>query len=59
MEEEILTIRELAKYLKINERTVYLLAKQKKIPGIKIGGSWRFKKEMVDNWIIEQSTRKE
>ena len=59
MEEEILTIRELAKYLKINERTVYLLAKEKKIPGIKIGGSWRFKKEMVDNWIIEQSTRKE
>jgi excisionase family DNA binding protein len=57
MEEEILTIKELAKYLKINERTVYLLAKEKKIPGIKIGGSWRFKKEMIDNWIKNSSKK--
>jgi len=49
------TIRELANYLKISDRTIYLLAKQGKIPAAKIGGTWRFKKSIIDNWIIKQS----
>jgi len=50
--DEILTIKELSLYLKINEKTIYKLAKQGKLPGVKIGGMWRFKKEAIDNWLM-------
>lgn len=52
MKDEIMTIKELSLYLKINEKTIYKLAKQGKLPGVKIGGMWRFKKEAIDNWIM-------
>jgi len=52
MEDEIMTIKDLSLYLKINEKTIYKLAKQGKLAGIKIGGSWRFKKNCIDNWMI-------
>jgi excisionase family DNA binding protein len=52
---EILTIRELAQYLKVNERTIYRLVSGKKIPAFKVGGSWRFSLADIDVWIKEQS----
>lgn len=52
MPDEIMTIKELSLYLKINEKTIYKLAKQRKLPGVKIGGMWRFKKEAIDNWMM-------
>lgn len=58
MSDEILTIRDLAKYLKINERTVYKLAQERKIPAFKIGGSWRFMRTMIDDWIKNQASSK-
>ncbi len=58
MSDEILTIRDLAKYLKINERTVYKLAQERKIPAFKIGGSWRFMRAMIDDWIKNQASSK-
>ncbi len=48
---EILTPREAAEYLSIHVRTVYRLVKNGDIPGRKIGGSWRFKKEALDEWL--------
>ena len=51
MEENILTIREVADLLKINEKTVYKLAAADKIPGFKVGGSWRFDRETVSSWM--------
>lgn len=51
----ILTIREVAVYLKVTERTIYRLAAAKKIPAFKVGGSWRFSKAGIDWWITEQS----
>lgn len=48
---EILTPREAADYLSIHVRTIYRLAKNGEIPGRKIGGSWRFKKEALDQWL--------
>ncbi len=48
---EIMTPREAAEYLSIHVRTVYRLAKNGEIPGRKIGGSWRFKKEALDQWL--------
>lgn len=50
---EIMTIKDLSSYLKINEKTIYKLAKLGKLPGVKIGGMWRFKKEAIDNWMMD------
>ena len=51
---EILTIREVAEYLKITERTVYRLAAAKQIPAFKVGGAWRFRIVDIDSWIAAQ-----
>ena len=51
MADEILTIRELAELLKINEKTAYKLALAGKIPGFKVGGSWRFERQEIAKWI--------
>jgi len=48
---EIMTPREAAEYLSIHVRTIYRLAKNGEIPGRKIGGSWRFKKSALDEWL--------
>jgi excisionase family DNA binding protein len=48
---EILTPRETAEYLNIHVRTIYRLAKNGDIPCRKVGGSWRFKKEALDQWL--------
>lgn len=53
---EILTIREVAGYLKVTERTIYRLAAAKKIPAFKVGGAWRFSRTDIDIWIKQQST---
>jgi excisionase family DNA binding protein len=54
MSDEILTIREVADLLKINEKTAYKLAGAGKIPGFKVGGSWRFDRQEISNWIRRQ-----
>ena len=48
---EILTPREAAEYLSVHVRTIYRLAKNGDIPGRKVGGSWRFKKNALDEWL--------
>ena len=52
---EIMTITEVADYLKVAERTLYRLAASKKIPGFKIGGAWRFSRAELDDWIKQQT----
>ncbi len=52
----IMTIGEVADYLKVTERTIYRLAGAKQIPAFKVGGSWRFSKADIDGWIKQQST---
>jgi excisionase family DNA binding protein len=54
-EGEILTIREVADYLKVTERTIYRLSAAKKIPAFKVGGTWRFSRAGIDSWIKQQS----
>jgi excisionase family DNA binding protein len=54
MEDQILTLREVAAYLKLAEKTAYRLASEGKLPGFKVGGSWRFKREDLDEWIEKQ-----
>lgn len=54
MTDEILTLKEVAEYLKLAEKTAYRLAADGKLPGFKVGGSWRFKREDVHSWIESQ-----
>jgi excisionase family DNA binding protein len=49
--DEILTIEELATYLKAGRRTVYRLAANGQIPAFKLGGTWRFRRIKLDRWI--------
>jgi excisionase family DNA binding protein len=48
---EILTSKEAALYLNVHVRTIYHLAKNGRIPGRKLGGSWRFNKATLDEWL--------
>lgn len=54
MGDEILTIEEIAKYLRVSERTVYDWAQKGEIPAGKIGTVWRFKKSDVERWVNER-----
>ena len=55
MTDQIITVKEVADYLKVNERTVYRMATAGTIPAFKVGGSWRFKQSAIEEWIKEQS----
>lgn len=50
---QIMTLKEISKYLGVHEMTVYRLLKTKKLPGFKIGGQWRTKKEVLDQWLLK------
>lgn len=57
-DEELLTAKEVARYLKLDVQTVYRLASSGALPRIKIGGSLRFKKSVIDGWLVQQPLRK-
>ncbi|MOA24168.1 Helix-turn-helix domain protein [compost metagenome] len=52
--DEILTIDEVAVFLKAGKRTVYRLAASGKLPAFKLGGTWRFRRSDLDNWIASR-----
>ena len=49
----IMTIEETAKYLKIGKSSLYKMAREGKIPAVKIANQWRFRKEDIDKWLQE------
>lgn len=57
MTDEILTLKEVAEYLKLAEKTAYRLAADGKLPGFKVGGSWRFKTDDIEYWIEKQKSK--
>ena len=57
MNSDIMTVKEVAAYLKITEKTAYRLTAEGKIPGFKVGGAWRFMRGEIDNWIKLQSNK--
>ena len=57
MTEIILTLREVADYLKLAEKTAYRLAAEGKLPGFKVGGSWRFRESDISDWIEKQKNQ--
>ena len=53
--DELMNIKEAASYLRLNYMTVYKLAQKRRIPAFKVGGNWRFKKDILDNWLNAQA----
>lgn len=49
--ETLMTIEDLARYLKVKKRTIYEWLKAKKIPASKVIGQWRFRKDRIDKWL--------
>ena len=54
---ELLTLAEIAAYLKIAERTAYGWVAEGKLPGFKLGGAWRFDKADIQKWMEKQKAK--
>ncbi len=54
MEEKLMDIAQVAEYLQMNKMTIYKLARQGKIPAFKVASEWRFRKDLLDNWLMSQ-----
>jgi excisionase family DNA binding protein len=55
MDKQMLNTKEVAEYLNINEKQVYKLIQEKKIPATRITGKWTFPKQLLDAWIIKNA----
>lgn len=54
IENEILTIEEVAAYLRLTPQTIYRWAQEKRIPAVKLGKEWRFRRSIIDDWLDAQ-----
>ncbi len=54
LSDPLLTVKQLASYLSVNERTVLKLVAEGALPGVKVGNQWRFRKAMIDTWLDDQ-----
>jgi len=57
MTEKWLTIDQIAKYLQVSKEKIYKMCQQGRMPASKFGGQWRFKKEVVDRWLLGNQKR--
>jgi len=55
---DIMTLEEVAAYLKLKPQTIYTWAQEKKIPAAKLGKEWRFRKSIIDEWFIQHIDEK-
>jgi len=51
--EALLNVRQVAEYLQLNQTTIYAWAQQGKLPAIKLGRSWRFRRDDLEAWLDE------
>jgi excisionase family DNA binding protein len=51
----IMTVREVADYLRLSEAKVYRLANEGNVPSFRLGKSWRFRRDLLDEWIIKET----
>lgn len=57
-DDEIMTLEEVAAYLKVKPQTIYTWAQEKRIPAAKLGKEWRFKKSIIDAWFNQHFDEK-
>jgi excisionase family DNA binding protein len=55
MPEQLLTLEQVAEYLNVDKFTVYRLLSDKELPAFKVGNQWRFKRKMIENWLLKNS----
>jgi len=55
---DIMTLEEVATYLKLKPQTIYTWAQEKRIPAAKLGKEWRFRKSIIDEWYIQHIDEK-
>jgi excisionase family DNA binding protein len=51
--QQILTVHDVAKYLRLSEAKVYRLAREGGVPAFRLGRSWRFRKDLIDAWMLQ------
>jgi excisionase family DNA binding protein len=56
LEPQMMTVQEVADYLRLNQMTIYKLAQKGKIPAVKVGRVWRFRKDLIDEWFREKAS---
>ena len=56
--EDVLTLAEASRYLKVHKATIYKLAQQGELPGFKVGKVWRFKRDKIEAWVEAKSNNK-
>ena len=52
MQSDIMTLEEVATYLRLKPQTIYTWAQEKRIPAAKLGKEWRFRKSIIDEWYL-------
>ena len=57
-DDKIMTLEEVATYLRLKPQTIYTWAQEKKIPAAKLGKEWRFKKSIIDEWYLQHIDEK-
>lgn len=58
LKNDIMTLEEVAAYLRLKPQTIYVWAQDKKIPAAKLGKEWRFKKSIIDEWFLQHIDEK-
>jgi PTS system nitrogen regulatory IIA component len=53
-DDQLMSIKELAHYLKVNVTTIYLWSNRGKIPAIRVGNLWRYRRSDIDDWLNAQ-----
>jgi excisionase family DNA binding protein len=54
---KVLTLEEVAEFLRVHPTTIYRLLRKAKFPAFKVGSDWRFNEEAVEKWIKEREVR--
>jgi excisionase family DNA binding protein len=55
MPEQLMTLEQVAEYLNVDRFTVYRLLSQKELPAFKVGNQWRFKRKLIEAWLMKNS----
>jgi excisionase family DNA binding protein len=56
--DEVMTVREVARFLKLHPATVYRLLKTNRLPGFKLGSDWRVSRQVIEAWMKKNSVRR-
>jgi len=56
--EKLMTLKEVAEYLRLSVHTIYKMAQKGKMPALKAGKKWRFRKEDIDRWLMDNKKLK-